>query len=132
MTGMPGRQNVSLQKGTPPRLREKPTATLRRLGRYLLRFKGLLAGAAILTLVSNLLALVAPSLSGKAIDAISPGAGKVDFPQVFLFCGLMGGFYLVSSLLSYLLSILMIRLSRQVSYQMRRDLFNRLADLPVC
>ena len=131
MTGMPGRQNASLQKGTPPRLREKPTATLRRLGRYLLRFKGLLAGAAILTLVSNLLALVAPSLSGKAIDAISPGAGKVDFPQVFLFCGLMGGFYLVSSLLSYLLSILMIRLSRQVSYQMRRDLFNRLADLPV-
>ena len=39
--------------------------------------------------------------------------------------------YALSSLLSYLLSVLMIHLSQRVVFQMREDVFNHLTELPV-
>lgn len=50
---------------------------------------------------------------------------------VFLYASLMVGFYLISSVLSYLLSILMIAISRKVTRKMRKDVFARLMELPV-
>ena len=40
-------------------------------------------------------------------------------------------FYMLSSVLSYILSVLMIRLTQKVIYQMRSDVLNKLLDLPV-
>ena len=40
-------------------------------------------------------------------------------------------FYAVSSLLSYVLSILMIQLSQKIVFQMRQQVFDRLTELPV-
>lgn len=133
MKGMPmmGGKGRGMQGGVPPKLRMKPSAILIRLWKYLFRFKGLLLLAALLTVSSNLLALVGPNLSGAAIDAISLGEGKVDFSSVFYYCGLMALFYALSAGLSYLLSVLMLHISQKVTFQMRRDLFNHLADLPV-
>lgn len=54
----------------------------------------------------------------------------MDFPVVFYYCGLMIAFYLLSSLLAYILSVLMIRLSQKVVFQMREDVFRRLVELP--
>jgi ATP-binding cassette subfamily B protein len=104
-------------------------AVLRRLGDYLLPYKGRLFLAFILMLGSNLLMLVGPMLAGYAIDAIKPGA--VDFSQVYFYAGLMVAFYLGSALLIYCLELLMINISRKVTYNMRKDTFNHLMDLPV-
>ena len=109
----------------------KTTTILRRLWKYLYSFKWLLLLALILGVGGNLLALVGPKLSGYAIDAIAPGVGKVNFPDVYRYALLMIVFYLISSLFSYILAGLMIRLSRNVVYSMRRDAFNKLAELPV-
>lgn len=87
--------------------------------------------ALALTIGSNLLALVGPMLSGYAIDAIEPGVGKVDFPRVFYYVEMMVVFYLFSSVLSYILAVLMIHISRKVVYQMREDVFTHLMELPV-
>ena len=84
-----------------------------------------------LTVASNLLALMGPMLSGYAIDAIEPGIGRVDFARVFYYAALMVIFYLVSSALSYVLSVLMIHISRKVVYKMREDVFTHLMELPV-
>lgn len=104
---------------------------LARLWKYLYHYKWLLLLAALLTVSSNLLSLVGPTLSGRAIDAIEPGKGKVDFSTVFFYASLMIGFYIASSVMSYVLSIIMIKLSRSVVYRMRRDVFDRLTRLPV-
>ena len=40
-------------------------------------------------------------------------------------------FYIASSILSYILSILMIRLSQKIIKKMREDVFNKLVELPV-
>ncbi len=105
--------------------------TMLRLARYMMQYKYLLLLAFGLTVASNLLALVGPMLSGYAIDAIESGAGRVNFRQVFYYVGWMVVFYLISSVLSYLLAVLMISISRKVVYQMRKDVFARLMELPV-
>ncbi len=104
---------------------------LGRLWRYLGRNRFLLILALILSLSSSLLALYGPKLSGKAINAIDLGAGQVDFDTVFRCAALMAVFYISSAGLTYLLNVVMIRLSRRVSKQMRHDVFENLSALPV-
>lgn len=72
-----------------------------------------------------------PKLSGLAIDAIEPGPGKVDFATVFYYAKYMALFYALSAGMSYALARLMIRLSRNIVYRMRRDIFEKLVSLPV-
>jgi ATP-binding cassette subfamily B protein len=55
----------------------------------------------------------------------------VDFDQVFLFAGLMIVFYILSSVLNYLLSIAMVKISQSVVYKMRKDVFDKLTKVPV-
>ena len=118
----------------PAKKRERERDTkgiLRRIGGYMMRHKGLLVLAVIMTLISNSLALVGPMLSGYAIDAIELGKGLVAFNKVFYYAGLMLGLYLLSSAFGYLLQVVMITVSRRVIFSMREDIFNKLAVLPV-
>ena len=113
---------------------EKPKdrkKVLLRLWTYIYAHKWMALLAVVLTVSSNLLALLGPMLSGEAIDAIGVAPGQADFSRVFLYCGLMVAFYAVSSLLSYALSILMIQLSQKIIFQMRQQVFDRLTQLPV-
>ncbi|MBQ2686538.1 MAG: ABC transporter ATP-binding protein [Clostridia bacterium] len=108
----------------------KKSAIILRLLKYLTAHKGYIALALLLTLSSNLLALIGPELSGRAIDSIS-GINDVDFETVGKYTFLMIILYFLSAVLSFLLSVVMISLSRKVVYRMRRDVFNHLIDLPV-
>ena len=113
---------------------EKPKdrkKVLLRLWKYLYAHKWMLLLALILTVTSNVLALIGPTLSGWAIDSIGTEPGAVNFEKVFYYCGLMIVFYLVSSALSYILSVLMIHFSQKIVYQMRQDVFNKLSILQV-
>lgn len=88
----------------PPRngATQKPKntkGTLIRLGKYLFHSGPLLIFALTLSIVGNCLALVGPSLCGKAIDAVSGGKGKVDFDTVFYYAAWMAGFYVLSAAL---------------------------------
>ena len=109
----------------------KKRGTLLRLCKYLMRYKWGLLLAVLLTVGSNLFALVGPELSGRAIDAIEPGKGLVQMEVVRYFAGRMALFYVASSVMDYLLNVLMIAISRRITYQMRKDIFTRLADMPV-
>ena len=111
--------------------RQPRMAILRRLWKYLGRNRLLLILAVVLSLSANILSLFGPRLSGQAINAIEAGPGQVDIPYVLEKVGCMALFYTLSALLSYILSQAMIRLSRRVVRQMRRDVFDRLARLPV-
>ena len=104
---------------------------LRRMGKYLFRYPKTVILALFLMFSSNLLALAGPMLSGKAIDAIELGTGRVDLDTVWLYGSLLVIFYAVSGVLSYLLSVLMVRLSQKIIYTMRREVFDHLTSLPV-
>jgi ATP-binding cassette subfamily B protein len=125
------------QGGGKPKISEKtdrPGDTkyvIRRLWKYVYLNKWMLFAAILLTVVSNLFALIGPLLSGYAIDAIEPGKGYVIFQKVFYYTSWMIIFYVVSSILSYLLSILMIRFSQRIIKKMREEVFTKLVELPV-
>lgn len=110
---------------------KRQTAVLRRLWKYLGKFKGTIILAVILSITSNLLALVGPKLSGSAVDLIAAGPGKVDFPKVGRYCALMLVFYIVSAVFAYLLNVIMIKLAKKVAMDMRRDVFDHLTRMPV-
>lgn len=114
---------------------EKPVvknrrAVVARLARYFVKYKFSVLLAFLLMLGSNLFALLGPFLTGKAINAIDLKTG-VDFDAVFFYCGLMAIFYVVSGVLSYILSVVMIRLSQKIVKSMRKDVFDKIIALPV-
>ena len=101
-----------------------------RLGGYILQYWPLFLLAVLLTLASNQLSLMGPKYSGDAIDAIAAESG-VHFDAVWENVGRMLVCYAASAILSYLLAILMIRLSQRIVYTMRKQLFEKLTSLPV-
>lgn len=105
--------------------------TIKRLGDYLIQFKWWLIVALILTIATNLFSLIGPLLSGYAIGAIEPGVGAVDFNNVYKYAILLIGFYTLSSILSFILSILMIKISKIIVFKLRKDCFEKLVTLPV-
>ena len=116
-------------RGTGARPRQPSGQVLRKLWRYLARYRWLIVSACLLSVVCNVLTLLTPKLSGSAIDAIIPG--NVNFPVVIRYVILMVILAAVSAGLSWLLSAMMIHLSRSVVKQMRGDLFDHLTRLPV-
>ena len=106
-------------------------AVLKRMSKYLLQHKGMLLICFLLMIASNVLALAAPKLSELAINAIEPGVGAVDFDKVFFYAALMLVFYALSAVLSFVLAIMMVRLSQKIIYTMRKQLFDHLTSLPV-
>jgi len=121
-------------KATDPRSAvsgdRKKLKVLLRLGVYLMKYKWIVLLAILMTVASNLFALIGPKLSGMAIDSIV-GKGAVNFQKVFFYCALMAVFYLLSSLLAYLLQVVMINLSRSIVRQMREDIFAKLMRMKV-
>ena len=101
-----------------------------RLSKYVLEQWPLFIIALLLTLGTNQLALMGPRYSGAAIDAID-FEGGVDFDTVGYNIGFMILCYIVSAALSYVLSVVMIRLSQKIIYKMRRQVFEKLTTLPV-
>ena len=106
-------------------------ALLKRLWQYLGRNRVLLVLAVILSISSSVLSLYGPKLSGQAINAIELGTGKVDFDTVFSCCTLMLICYVSASVLTYLLHLVVVQMSRSVAKQMRHDVFENLCTLPV-
>ena len=101
-----------------------------RLSKYVLRQWPLFILALMLTLGANQLSLLGPKYSGAAIDAIELKSG-VDFPTVWKNVGFMLACYVISAILSYVLSVVMINLSQRIIYKMRKQVFEKLTTLPV-
>ena len=126
-TSTAGIYSATMNQGARPAKRK----LFKRLVKYLLNAKWLMLIALILNLLSTLLTLIGPGLSGAAIDAMTGGKGNVDFPTVFRYAGLMVLFYAASAAIGYAVRLIMIKISRRVVYTLRRDLFDRLTKLPV-
>ena len=101
-----------------------------RLMKYFLRYKGRVAVALLLMLGSNAFALIGPWLSGEAVDALA-APGGVDFAAVGRYCAYMAVFYVISGVLSYALTLLMIRLSQRIVRSMRQDVFDKFLVMPL-
>ena len=117
-----GRQNDGAEKA------RNVGYVLKRLWGYLYFYKTKLFFALFLSIVANVLSLIGPFLTGRAISAMEDG---VDFERVFFFAGLMIVFYIISAILNYLLAKAMVRISQSVVYKMRKDVFDQLTKVHI-
>ncbi len=103
---------------------------LKRMSKYLYKYKFTIIISIILTIISNIFALISPMLSGYAIEVIENDSTNIDFSKIFYYGFLMIIFYVVSSILSYIISIIMVKTARNVVYSLRKDAFDTLLNLP--
>ncbi len=99
----------------------------RGLLRYLGKERKLLLLAIILTTISSILSITGTTL---AADAIASIAGESQYP-VYIYLIFMVVFYAISAIISYLLSVMMVKISQKMVHRMRTDIYNKLVSLPV-
>ncbi|MCL2834550.1 MAG: ABC transporter ATP-binding protein/permease [Treponema sp.] len=121
---------LNLNYGIDVKTKAQIFKTIARLWLYLSRYRLRIIVVIFLTIISNLLALLGPMLSGRAIDAMT-GKGNVNFHIVLNYCSWMVLIYIISAGLNFLLTTQMISLSRQCARQMRKNVFDKLMELPV-
>lgn len=104
--------------------------TLRRLISFMSHVKGWLFLALILSLVSSLAQLAGPYLIGLIFDVLdSASTTKLDeVAQILLW---LIGFYVLSVILQYTLSILMIMIAQKVIVRMRAAVFEKFTTLSI-
>lgn len=105
--------------------------TFLRMIAYMGQYKHVIFVVLLLCFASNMLALLGPSLAGKAINEAAAGEGKVDFDRVTYFALRMLLCYLGSAVLTILINIIMVYVSKWISRKMRKDIFEKLMKLPV-
>ncbi len=103
---------------------------IKRLAKYVLRHWPLFLLAIAFTLISNQLSLLGPEYSGNALDEIA-AEGGVNFPAVLENIIKMIICYALSAIFSYVLAVIMVRLSQRIVRSMRKELFEKLNRLPV-
>jgi ATP-binding cassette, subfamily B, multidrug efflux pump len=117
-----GRTNDGTQKA------KNVKYTLIRLWDYLYFYKRKLILALFLSVIANVLSLIGPFLTGRAVSSME---GVVNFRLVFFYAALMIVFYVISSFLNYLLAKAMVKISQSVVYKMRKDLFGKLSRVHI-
>lgn len=127
-----GRMSANAEKLS----KEERSHVLLKMGMYLWRELPYLLIALIMMIVSSTLALFGPRLSSAAIGEIEKGAkGLISWDDaidnIVEKVILMVVLYLVSAIMSYALSIMMIFISKKITYRMRKQLFGKLISLPV-
>ena len=105
--------------------------TLRRLLSYMGQFRLVIALVALMCIGSNLLALWGPNLAGSAINEAAAGVGKVNFERVRYYAVRMLICYGLSSVLTILIHVTMVNISKRIGNRMRQDVFDKLMRLPV-
>ena len=103
----------------------------RRLLSYLGAFKTWILLVAVLCLISNVLSLWGPSLAGSAINEAAAGVDRVDFEKVTYYAVRMLAVYACSSLITILIHMIMVNVSKRAGRKMRQDVFDKLMRLPV-
>ncbi len=105
--------------------------TLWRMVHYLSSYKWLLLFIGLVSIGSNILALLGPSLAGSAINEAAAGAGQVNFSKVFYYAKWMLVCYVASSLLTIFINLFMMNVSKNIGRKMRGDVFDKLMRIPV-
>jgi len=97
-----------------------PWGTLRKLFKYMKKFKWGFIFVFILTFISSILGIVGPYLIGKGIDTyIIPKR----FDGFLSFLLVLGGIYLLLSFLGWIQGYVMLKTTQNLVYEMRKDFF---------
>ena len=108
----------------------KNNKTLSKLNSYIAGNRKYLILVIISALLANIFMLVAPYISGRAIDFIK-GENNVDFPMVAKFIGILFAVYVLNALFTWGMTVFTNALSNHSIKKMRKDAFGKISKLPL-
>lgn len=110
--------------------------TIKKLIAYMKPFKFAIILSFILAIVSTLIIVVGPKISGEATNVLFDGVlskikgGSIDFERICQILLLMVGLYIVSTISSFVQGFLMSDVAQKVSYNLRDELSKKINKLP--
>lgn len=108
----------------------KNNKTLSKLNSYIAGNRKYLILVIISALLANIFMLVAPYISGRAIDFIK-GENNVDFTMVAKFIGILFAVYVLNALFTWGMTVFTNALSNHSIEKMRKDAFGKISKLPL-
>lgn len=104
--------------------------TLLRMFKYIKPYRKYLFAIIACSIVSNVLIIISPLFTGKAIDFII-AEGKVDFSSILNIIIILAVIYFLSALFQWMLSVFTNKLSNYAVRDIRHDAFYKIATLPL-
>ena len=108
----------------------KNNKTLSKLNSYIAGNRKYLILVIISALLANIFMLVAPYISGRAIDFIKD-ENNVDFPMVAKIIGILFAVYVLNALFTWGMTVFTNALSNHSIEKMRKDAFGKISKLPL-
>lgn len=112
--------------------------TLKQLLSYCKEYLLRLIIAFTLMIISILLSVYGPTLTGNATTLISDGlvskyngGAGIDFSGVYRILGTLIGIYVVSLFLNYIVNAILVDVAEDTSYRLRKDVSSKLNKLPL-
>ncbi len=105
--------------------------TLKRLWKTLSPFWNIIIVVGLLSLLSCVLSLLGPYFCGEAINEVEKGAGAIDFSLVWKWALLMLFSYILSETVYLSINLIMVKISKNTAYMLRKECFDKLHRLPV-
>ena len=120
---------------------EKPKdfkKTIKQLAVYIKPYYGRFLLALALMITSTLMCIYGPTLTGKATTLLSEGilakykgTGGIDFDGIWSIVKTLVILYGVSAVIDYVVNVLSVTISVDISYRLRKDISEKLNKLPL-
>ena len=128
-------------KGGPPIAMEKAKdfkGTVRKLWRYLSKYKIALIIVILFTIASTIFSVVGPKILGNAttelfngvISKYTGGAG-INFTKIGKILLFLLALYICSAIFSYIQGIIMTNISQKLAYRLRKEVSKKINKLPM-
>lgn len=112
--------------------------TMKKLVAYLGKFLPGIVLVLLCAAASTIFSIFGPKILGQAttrlfegVLAMLTGSGGIDFPAIARILLLLAGLYAVSALLTYVQAWVMAKVATSLSYNMRRDLSEKIDHMPL-
>lgn len=112
--------------------------TLKKLYVYLSEYKFQLLLVLVLAIGSTVFAIVGPKILGnattelfKGVMAVIAGTGSIDFNKIGSILFFLLILYIISAILGYLQSYIMVKIATKVSFKLRKEISYKINALPL-
>lgn len=105
--------------------------TLKRLWDFFKAEKRGLTITFLFILIYSFLNLIGPYLIGKAVDAIVPGANRINFGELKFYVLILLLVYFLTNLLAFLQEYIVVGIAQRVVFNIREQVYDKLQRLPI-
>lgn len=133
-----GRRGHGPMGGGRPVVKAKDfSGTMKKLIRFMKPYYPVIFLAVLFAAVGTILNILGPKILGKATTELAEGfmrivanTGTIDFDYILKIILILVGMYIVSGILSYIMSIMMATITQKTAYKLRKDISEKIDRMP--